>query len=157
VLYEVCIIHLIPVYKYFILSVGTFISRCDTTRDYWCFGRMPPEVVTSCGFVADHCVSVSEDLIAAIFRVKLKFQVLKRTFWPKWKEVTRIMDAASTSETSVDFYLSARRSIPKDSHLHTHRCENRKPHGSTAVCMFILYGTWQKYRVSRVKPAALTS
>jgi hypothetical protein len=34
------------------------------------------------------------------------------------------MQAASTSETSVNFYQSTRRSSPQDSHLHTCRREN---------------------------------
>jgi hypothetical protein len=36
------------------------------------------------------------------------------------------MEAASTSKTSVNFYQTTRRNIPEDSHLHTHRRENRK-------------------------------
>jgi hypothetical protein len=38
------------------------------------------------------------------------------------------MDAASTSEASVNFYQTIRRIIPEDSHLHTHRRENLKSH-----------------------------
>jgi hypothetical protein len=37
-----------------------------------------------------------------------------------------IMRAISTSEMSVNFYQTARRNIPEDSHLHTHRRENLK-------------------------------
>jgi hypothetical protein len=36
------------------------------------------------------------------------------------------MEAACTSETSVNFYQTTRRSIPEDSHLHSHRRENLK-------------------------------
>jgi hypothetical protein len=35
-----------------------------------------------------------------------------------------IMEAVSTSETSVNFYQTARRNIPEDSHPHTRRREN---------------------------------
>jgi hypothetical protein len=36
------------------------------------------------------------------------------------------MEAASTSETSINFYQTTRRYNPEDSHLHTHRRENLK-------------------------------
>jgi hypothetical protein len=36
------------------------------------------------------------------------------------------MEAASTSETLVNFYQTTRRCNPKDSHLHTRRRENLK-------------------------------
>jgi hypothetical protein len=35
-----------------------------------------------------------------------------------------MMEAASTSETSANFYQTTRRNKPEDSHLHTHRREN---------------------------------
>jgi hypothetical protein len=38
------------------------------------------------------------------------------------------MEAASTSETSVNFYQTTRRNIPEDSHLHTRHRENLKSH-----------------------------
>jgi hypothetical protein len=37
-----------------------------------------------------------------------------------------MMEAAITSETWVNFYQTARRNIPEDSHLHTRRRENLK-------------------------------
>jgi hypothetical protein len=37
-----------------------------------------------------------------------------------------MMEAASTSETSVNFYQTTRRNNPEDSHVHTHRRENLK-------------------------------
>jgi hypothetical protein len=37
-----------------------------------------------------------------------------------------MMEAASTSETSVNFYQTARRYNPEASHLHTRRRENLK-------------------------------
>jgi hypothetical protein len=39
-------------------------------------------------------------------------------------EITLMMEAASTSESSVSFYQTTRRKIPEDSHFHTHRREN---------------------------------
>jgi hypothetical protein len=38
------------------------------------------------------------------------------------------MEAASTSETSANFYQTAQRNNPEDSHLHTRRRENLKSH-----------------------------
>jgi hypothetical protein len=40
--------------------------------------------------------------------------------------IALIMEAASTSETSVNFYQTTRRNNPEDSHLHTRRRENLK-------------------------------
>jgi predicted transcriptional regulator len=37
-----------------------------------------------------------------------------------------MMEAASTSDTSVNFYQTIRRYNPEDSHLHTHRRESPK-------------------------------
>jgi hypothetical protein len=39
-----------------------------------------------------------------------------------------MMEAASTSETSVNFYQTTRYNIPEDSRLHTRRCKNLKSH-----------------------------
>jgi hypothetical protein len=39
-----------------------------------------------------------------------------------------MMEAASTSETSVNYYQITRRNNPEDSHLHTHRCEKLRSH-----------------------------
>jgi hypothetical protein len=39
-----------------------------------------------------------------------------------------MMEAASTSETSVNFYQTTRRNKPEYSYLHTRRCENMKSH-----------------------------
>jgi hypothetical protein len=37
-------------------------------------------------------------------------------------------EAASTSETSANFYQITRRNNPEDSHFHTRRCKNLKSH-----------------------------
>jgi hypothetical protein len=42
--------------------------------------------------------------------------------------IALIKAAASTSETSVNFYQTIRRNIPEDSYLHTRRRENLKPY-----------------------------
>jgi hypothetical protein len=39
-----------------------------------------------------------------------------------------IMEAASTPETSVNFYQTTRSNIPEDRHLHTSHRENAKSH-----------------------------
>jgi hypothetical protein len=44
-----------------------------------------------------------------------------------------MMEAASTSETSVKFYNTTRRNNPEGSHLYTRRRENLKSH----ICLFI--------------------
>jgi hypothetical protein len=38
------------------------------------------------------------------------------------------MEAANTSETSVNIYQTTRCNIPEDSHLHSRRRENLKSH-----------------------------
>jgi hypothetical protein len=45
-------------------------------------------------------------------------------------EVALMMEAASTSETFVNFYRTTRCNIPEYSHLHTRRSENQKFHHS---------------------------
>jgi hypothetical protein len=40
------------------------------------------------------------------------------------------MEAASTSEASVNFYQTTRRNNPEDNHLHTRRRENLKSHNN---------------------------
>jgi hypothetical protein len=49
------------------------------------------------------------------------------------KAIALMMEAASTSETSVNFYQTTRRNNPEDSHLHTHRRENLKSHMFTPI------------------------
>jgi hypothetical protein len=68
---------------------------------------------------------------------------LRRVIWYKFTDVSEataasiiraitlialIMEAASTSETSVDFYHTTLRNNPEVSHLHTRRRENLKSH-----------------------------
>jgi hypothetical protein len=45
-----------------------------------------------------------------------------------WAMIALMMEAASTSETSVNFYQTTRRYNPKDSHLRSRRRENLKSH-----------------------------
>jgi hypothetical protein len=44
-----------------------------------------------------------------------------------------MMEAASTSETSVNFYQTTQRYNPEDSHLRTHRRENLKSYKPNTV------------------------
>jgi hypothetical protein len=48
--------------------------------------------------------------------------------------ITLMMEAASTSETSVNFYQTTRRYNPEDSHLRTRRRENLKSYIDLLVC-----------------------
>jgi hypothetical protein len=57
-----------------------------------------------------HVVNVSEVLAAPII-------------------IALMMEAASTSETSVNFYQTTRRNNPEDSHLHTRSRESMKSNG----------------------------
>jgi hypothetical protein len=47
---------------------------------------------------------------------------------PRGILIALMMEAASTSETSANFYQTTRRNIPEDSYLHTRRRENLKSH-----------------------------
>jgi hypothetical protein len=59
---------------------------------------------------------------------------LRRAVWQKFTDISVVnraiialkMEAASTSETSVNFHLTTRRNITEDSHLHTRCRENLK-------------------------------
>jgi hypothetical protein len=44
------------------------------------------------------------------------------------KVIALMMEVASTSETSVNFYQKTRRNNPEDSHHHIRRHENNKSH-----------------------------
>jgi hypothetical protein len=69
--------------------------------------------------------------------VQFKFDLVTKgkrrgmtVFWDvaQCRAIALMMEAAGTSETSVNFYKTTRRNIPEDSHLHTRRCENLKSH-----------------------------
>jgi hypothetical protein len=63
-----------------------------------------------------------------ILRRKLKI-INTVVFWDVSsiiRAIALMMVAASTSETSVNFYQTTRRSNPEDSHIHTRRRENLK-------------------------------
>jgi hypothetical protein len=57
---------------------------------------------------------------------------LRRQVW-RWLSM---MEAASTPETSVSFYQTARRNNPEDSHRHTRRRENLKYQHFVSLCVF---------------------
>jgi hypothetical protein len=46
------------------------------------------------------------------------------------RAIALIMEAASTSETSVNFYQTTLLNNPEDSHLHIRRRENLKSHSN---------------------------
>jgi hypothetical protein len=52
----------------------------------------------------------------------------------RWLLITLIKKAASTSETSVNFYRSARRNNSEDSHLSTQEVRDRCPVDSLKYC-----------------------
>jgi hypothetical protein len=58
--------------------------------------------------------NISEEIIASIIRAI----------------ITLMIDAVGSSKMSVSIYQTIRRNIPEDSHLHTGRRENLKPHKS---------------------------
>jgi hypothetical protein len=70
------------------------------------------------------------------YRRWLSSGLLRRVVWYKFNDVlpasiisamiALIMETASISETSVNFYQTTQHNNLKDSHLHTHRCENDK-------------------------------
>jgi hypothetical protein len=51
------------------------------------------------------------------------------------RAIDLMMEAAHTSETSVDIRLKTRQYIPEDSELHTRRHENLKSHKLSIVFM----------------------
>jgi hypothetical protein len=46
-----------------------------------------------------------------------------------------MMEAASTSETSLNYYQTTLRNNPEDSHIHTRRRENPKSHNPIIILM----------------------
>jgi hypothetical protein len=50
------------------------------------------------------------------------------------KPIALMMEAASTSETSVRFYQTTRRINPKDSHFHSRRREKLESHSFLLLC-----------------------
>jgi hypothetical protein len=66
-----------------------------------------------------------------------------------FRAVALMMDGTSTSETSVNFYLTTRRYNPEDSHLHTRRRENLKSHLVNlygAFCLATCRGIQHRFR-----------
>jgi hypothetical protein len=53
--------------------------------------------------------------------------------------IRAIMEAASTSKTSVNFYQTTRRNNPEDNYPHTRRRENLKSHYKSCalVCLWL--------------------
>jgi hypothetical protein len=59
--------------------------------------------------------------------LKIMFSVVTNGIMSMPNLISLMVEAANTSETSVN-YQTTRRSIPEDSHLHTRRRENLKSH-----------------------------
>jgi hypothetical protein len=60
--------------------------------------------------------------VVSIFRVEVKMRVVCSS---EILITTLMMEAASTSEMSVNFCQTTRRNITEDSHLHTQYCGDR--------------------------------
>jgi hypothetical protein len=58
-----------------------------------------------------------------LLQLLVLLQIKSETF-----TIALMIKAVNTSETSVNFYQTTRRNIPKDSHLHTRRREDLKFH-----------------------------
>jgi hypothetical protein len=90
-----------------------------------------------CSFVEDGCLlgccAVSSCRGLPTFR---------RCLLPPSSGIVLMMEAASTSETSVNLYRTTQRNNPEDSHLHTCRRENMKSH------LFLLLPTWLYTRLT---------
>jgi hypothetical protein len=55
------------------------------------------------------------------------------TYYLHHQAMTLIMEAESTSETSINFYETTRRKFQEDNHLHTRSRENLKSHRNWVV------------------------
>jgi hypothetical protein len=67
--------------------------------------------------------------------------VLRCVVWYKFTNVSEVlialmMEAASTSEMSVNFYQATWHINPEDSHVRTHRHENLKSHQEETCITF---------------------
>jgi hypothetical protein len=63
-----------------------------------------------------------------------------------------MMEAARTSETSVDIQLRTQQYIPEDSELHTRRRENLKSHMKVFLTSALDGGEWLASRLGRFAP-----
>jgi hypothetical protein len=69
--------------------------------------------------------------------------------------IALMMEAARTSETSIDIQLRTRQHIPEDSELHIRRRENLKSHFYTAfnkeifLNIVLIYQTMKPYNTER--------
>jgi hypothetical protein len=65
-------------------------------------------------------------VVAPCSLVATSLLTFQRRLLPPSPPIALMMEAASTSETSVNFYQTTRRYNPEDSHLHNRRRENLK-------------------------------
>jgi hypothetical protein len=61
-----------------------------------------------------------------------------RRFRGAYCDIALMMEAESTSETSVNFYQTTRRNNPEDSHLHTHRREKNLKYHNDVKSLYVL-------------------
>jgi hypothetical protein len=64
-----------------------------------------------------------------------------------------MMEAASTSETSVSMYQTTRRNNPEHSHRHTRRRENLKSHLCKIIFLYFIHRigvNWKKKHILEV-------
>jgi hypothetical protein len=59
----------------------------------------------------------------------------------KNRAIALMMEAASTSETLVNFYQTTQCNNPEDSHLHTRRRENLKSHFTKKTAVAVVFVT----------------
>jgi hypothetical protein len=85
--------------------------------------------------------------------------MLHRVVWYKFTEVSevlatyRMIEAAISSETSVNLYQTTRCNIPEDSHLHTCRRENLKFHENVfIICCFWGWFLFSVPRITFIRP-----
>jgi hypothetical protein len=66
--------------------------------------------------------------------------------------ITLMTEAASTPETSVNFYQTTRRNNPEDSHLHTRRHENLKSqHAFILLIRLLIFQRQGLFSVNRIE------
>jgi hypothetical protein len=66
--------------------------------------------------------------------------------------IALMMEAVSTSETSVNFYQTKQRNIPEFRHLHTRHCKNLKYH--IPICSQQMF-TWKTERNAKMRKSKM--
>jgi hypothetical protein len=123
---------------YHILHIHLVLHICDMKRPYWWFPWTLP--IIQINIWCDKGQIISIGLIGTLhFYLKTGIKLRSKNilyFVPPSSGLTALMEAASTYETSVNFYETTQCNSPEDSHLHTHHCENHK-----SQCMHLIVCT----------------